>query len=129
MRAQRIPSEEQRRLVMECRSSGLTDYQWCLQHDIKPGTFYNWVRRLKEKGVNDIPSVSGKQEKAVPQEIVKIELTPPITKSQDERIGLPPEIPASFLEVNISGVSVKIPNGTDPKLLLYTLRLVKELSC
>ena len=31
---------------MECRRSGLSDYQWCEQHDIHPGTFYNWVSKL-----------------------------------------------------------------------------------
>ena len=45
MRSKRIPAEEQYRLIMECRQSGLTDHQWCVEHDIKPGTFYNWVKR------------------------------------------------------------------------------------
>ena len=47
MRSKRIPVEEQYRLIMECRQSGLTDHQWCVEHDIKPGTFYNWVKRLR----------------------------------------------------------------------------------
>ncbi len=50
MRSKRIPAEEQYRLIMECRQSGLTDHQWCVEHDIKPGTFYNWVKRLRQKG-------------------------------------------------------------------------------
>ena len=50
MRSKRIPTEEQYRLIMECRQSGLTDHQWCVEHDIKPGTFYNWVKRLRQKG-------------------------------------------------------------------------------
>ena len=53
MRATRIPAAEQYRLIMECRASGLTDYEWCLQHDIKPGTFYNWVKRLRQKDVQN----------------------------------------------------------------------------
>ena len=43
---QKIPAEEQYRLIMECRQSGLTDHQWCLGHDIKPVSFYNWVKQL-----------------------------------------------------------------------------------
>lgn len=39
------PAEEQYRLTMECRQSGLTDHQWCEEHDIKPSTFYNWVKK------------------------------------------------------------------------------------
>ena len=49
MRSKRIPAEEQYRLIMECRQSGLTDHQWYVEHDIKPGTFYNWVKRLRQK--------------------------------------------------------------------------------
>ena len=49
MKSKRIPVEEQYRLIMECRQSGLTDHQWCVEHDIKPGTFYNWVKRLRQK--------------------------------------------------------------------------------
>ena len=30
MRLPRVPVEEQYRLIMECRQSGLSDHQWCL---------------------------------------------------------------------------------------------------
>lgn len=58
MRANRIPTDEQYRLIMECRASGLTDYEWCLQHDIKPGTFYNWVKRLRQKCCPELPDAT-----------------------------------------------------------------------
>lgn len=56
MRAKPIPMEEQYKLVLECRQSGLSDYHWCLEHDIKPGTFYNWVKRLRKAGTYTIPA-------------------------------------------------------------------------
>ena len=59
MRSKRIPAEEQYRLIMECRQSGLTDHQWWVEHDIKPGTFYNWVKRLRQKGCVDLPASTG----------------------------------------------------------------------
>ncbi len=31
MRNKRIPAEEQYRPIMECRQSGLIDYQWCVE--------------------------------------------------------------------------------------------------
>jgi len=55
MNTQRRTAEEQYRLIMECRSSGLSDYQWCTEHDINPGTFYNWVKRLRKKACYEIP--------------------------------------------------------------------------
>lgn len=56
MRAKPVTADEQYRLIMERRSSGLTDYQWSLEHNIKQGTFYNWVKRLRQKGCSDILS-------------------------------------------------------------------------
>ena len=53
MRAKPVNADEQYRLIMECRASGLTDYQWCIEHGIKPGTFYNWVKRLRQKGCTE----------------------------------------------------------------------------
>ena len=49
MKTQRRTADEQYQLIMECRSSGLSDYQWCTEHNINPGTFYNWVKRLRKK--------------------------------------------------------------------------------
>lgn len=131
MRATRIPADEQIRLIMECRASGLTDHEWCLQNNIKPGTFYNWVKRLRQKGCNEIPAtmrgtVSHKQE------IVKIELTPPdsnetaISTVRDPGVY---SVQSGVMELSIAGAVLQIPNGTDPVLLRQTLHILKELSC
>ena len=58
MKTQRRTADEQYQLIMECRSSGLSDYQWCTEHNINPGTFYNWVKRLRKKACYDIPSAT-----------------------------------------------------------------------
>ena len=59
MQTERRTADEQYRLIMECRSSGLSDFQWCNEHGIKPGTFYNWVKRLRKKSCYDIPPATG----------------------------------------------------------------------
>jgi len=75
MRSKRIPAEKQYRLIMECRQSGLTDHQWCVEHDIKPGTFYNWVKRLRQKGCVDLPASTGSTYRAPEsQEVVRVDL-------------------------------------------------------
>ena len=75
MRSKRISTDEQYRLIIECRQSGLSDYQWCQMHDINPGTFYNWISRLRKHG-QAIPASScqTKQHFSSPQEVVKVEL-------------------------------------------------------
>ena len=49
-----LTQEERFELVMECRSSGLSDYQWCQEKGIHPGTFYNWIARFRKKGYPNI---------------------------------------------------------------------------
>ena len=131
MRAPRISADEQFRLIMECRASGLTDHEWCLQNDINPGTFYNCVKRLRQKGCTGIPDA---QKGHVPhrQEIVKIEITPPginesLISTVPDQNNLP--IQNGIMELSIAGAVLQIPNGTDPVLLRQTLHILKELSC
>lgn len=49
MLSAKVCAKEQYKLIMECLQSDLSVQQWCLDHDIKPGTFYNWVKRLPQK--------------------------------------------------------------------------------
>ena len=64
----KVSAEEQNKLIMECRQSGLSDQQWCLNRDIKPGTFYNWVKRLRQRGGYDIPAPAGSSYKEAPKQ-------------------------------------------------------------
>lgn len=76
MRAKRRMEQEQYDMIMECRQSGLSDHQCCLEHDINPGTFYNWVHRF-HKQVCEFPAPAGKDRfQAVHQEVVKMEIIP-----------------------------------------------------
>lgn len=51
----RVSADQQYQLIMDYRSSGLTDCHWCKAHGIHPGTFYNWVSRLQKKACHNIP--------------------------------------------------------------------------
>ena len=135
MRAKPVTADEQYRLIMECRSSGLTDYQWCLEHNIKPGTFYNWVKRLRQKGCSDIPSaVHGRN--PIKQEIVKINFQEPssprleteaISESIPYSASVLSEIPV--IELLMSGVTVRIPQGIDAGFLEQVLRALGRTLC
>ena len=137
MRSKRIPTKEQYHLIMECRQSGLTDHQWCMEHDIKPGTFYNWVKRLRKKSCVDLPASTGRSYR-VPesQEVVRMDFRDTDTLSYKQPLN---RIPVSTKRNNISvakpmKLSVgsflfTIPNGTDPQLLAQTLCIVKKLEC
>ena len=125
MRSPRVPAEEQYRLIMECRKSGLSDHQWCLNNDINPGTFYNWVSRLRKSNSVDIPD-KNPVSAYVPadQEVVKIEMN-----SLSASNAIDNSTDASVMELVIGSTGLRIPNGTDPMLLAKTIRILAELSC
>lgn len=131
MRAKRISSDEQFRLIMECRQSGLSDYQWCQANDINPGTFYNWISRLRRKGMVIPGSVATTEPTAAElQEVVKVELIPdhafmpkrpvsndclvhdPATMHQKE--------PA--VEILLGNSTIRFFRGADRELIEATLR-------
>lgn len=49
-RKSRVPKEEQLKLINECRTSGMTDTDWCREHGIAVSTFYckRQIMRLVE---------------------------------------------------------------------------------
>ena len=110
MRAPRVPVEEQYRLIMECRKSGLSDHQWCLNNDINPGTFYNWVKRLRKNGCGDIPEKIEMNSISVPTDM---------NKNTD----------TAAMELMIGNMNLRISNETDPLLLAKTIQILAELSC
>ena len=135
MRAKPVTADEQYRLIMECRSSGLTDYQWCLEHNIKPGTFYNWIKRLRQKGCFNIPSADHGRD-PIKQEIVKINFQEPSApRLEAEAISGSIPYPASVsseipvIELFMSGVTVRIPQGTDAGFLEQVLKTLGRTLC
>ena len=141
----KVSRDEQIRLIHECRSSGMSDSQWCLQHGIRPGTFYNWVSRIKKKGDAYIPAPGGAAEywpEAKP-DIVQINLVREDAKSiaDSQEIAKPigpalpsqPEhsitIPAPVMELELNRAKLRISNGTDPELLLQVLQILRGAAC
>lgn len=135
MRANPISREAQYKLIMECRSSGLSDCQWCIEHGIKPGTFYNWVKRLRKTGCADLPAPAGRSSYNSPkQEVVKLErqLKPEVVQAPEAVIPEPviaktEAVPS--IELLLSGVAVRIRNDADPELLEKTLYCLRRLQC
>lgn len=69
-----VRKPEQIKLIMECRRSGLSDYQWCQSQGINPGTFYNWVSKLRKAGYTIPDSESKTSGVPVRQEVVRLNL-------------------------------------------------------
>lgn len=134
----RVPADMQYQLIMECRSSGLTDFQWCKEHGIHPGTFYNWVSRLRKKACCGIPESISKVEPAPSpaQDVVRLNFNPkaerpesmfPVQPALEDPYRIP-EISAS-IEISLGSATIRIANGADPAILGYILSLMGGTVC
>ena len=133
MRAKRRTEQEQYDIIMECRQSGLSDHQWCLEHDINPGTFYNWVRRFRKQAC-EFPAPAGKDRfQAVHQEVVKMEIIPDHPSDFFKQPSMEDSVeitkPVAAMELQIGKAVLRISNQTDPRLLEQTLKLLGAFSC
>ena len=127
MRAKRVSRDEQFRLIMECRGSGLSDYQWCMINDILPGTFYMWISRLRKAGYTIPDSAAGQKVIPVVQEVVRL----PVIDSEtaDNRIVTqnandPTTAPQTAVEIELAGMIIRIHNKADTEMIRSVLRIV-----
>lgn len=132
MRAARVSLQRQYELIMECRSSGMSDSQWCIQHGIKPSTFYNWISRLRKKSCFEIPesSCGMKLISSPKQEIVKLEIMPEAdptiidSTSKDVVYNSSPSI-----EVTLGKATIRLSNAADPVLTKEIIQSLGDFLC
>ena len=131
MNCRNLSPEERFDLIMECRSSGLTDHQWLLEHEIAPSTFYNWISRFRRNGypnVNDIPEPlkQGSAHKAQHQEVVKINVIPDRQEILEQNTPTHPLRTAAemlpVIEITSGGTTVRLTNDASPALLAVVMQ-------
>lgn len=121
-----VRKDEQIRLIMECRQSGLSDYQWCQRNGIKPGTFYNWVSKLRKSGYTFPDSKSKSVGAESVQDVVKVNLVEhEISNSSMEQNACPiPYENESVIaaELLVGNIRLRIFNGAESQLIQNTLQ-------
>lgn len=128
-----VRKNEQIKLIMECRKSGLSDYQWCKTQGIHPGTFYNWVSKLRKKGYSFSESESKNPGAEVKQEVVKVDLleheVPTSTRMEQNVSFLAEQTPPCIAaEVQLGAMTLRLFNGADPMVIQDTLKCIGGIS-
>ena len=128
-----VRKPEQIRLIMECRQSGLSDYQWCRKQGINPGTFYNWVSKLRKAGYTIPDSESKTSGVPVRQEVVKLDLaeheisTPAVVEQNVSHLALP-DIPCIAAEIECGNIKVRLFNGADTTVIQNIIQCIGGMS-
>ncbi len=114
-------------LVQECRTSGLSDKEWCNLHHIHRSNLYYHIRKLRSRACavpdGSVPSLPNIQE------VVRIPLT-----SLESRVV--PEIPRqntwsganeTAIRINFHGISLEITNTAASDTITNTISALQRL--
>lgn len=139
-----MSDEEWFNFLKECRSSGMSDKDWCIMHGIHPSTLYKVIKRLRQKTCN----IPDHEDKTFPlkQEVVEvasIDDNGVITKPQvqetmpstDEKIPMlpfaptanEPQLDATVRIVMPSGVKVEMSNNANAATIRNILGVLQTL--
>ena len=135
MKTNRLTYAQRYQLICECKASGLSDSQWCIEHGIKPSTFYNWYARLRAKGYTDFPEsarYAGPNDSF--QEVVKLDVINPDatlpalpTNTIEQSDAITNKHMA--IEISIGNATIKISNDVNPVLLKSLIEGLGGVSC
>ena len=120
--------EEWFRIINECRRSGLSDSQWCKQHDIRESTFFCAVSRLRKKAYaipNRDKSTDILPDSLPKQDVVRIDIEPePLQLSRPEQMQVMPAVyldNSHTIEIDVHGINIRVFNSVDRELLKTVL--------
>ena len=109
-------------LISECRSSGLSDKDWCMEHQIGISTFYYHVKRLRNKACS-IPSAVSAVIPCQKQEVVELNFNPvselPIHRSSEEV--------TAAAKISMHGIQIEITNAAAESTIIQTLTALQKL--
>ena len=88
-------------VVQECRSSGLTNREYCRQRGISEKSFYYWLRKFR-----------GQMAEAAGPQIVQLES---------------PVISTDMLQIQYRGAELRLPAGVDMDAVSVLLRAIQSL--
>ena len=106
-------------LITQCRSSGLTDRQRCIENGIPVSTFYHHVRALRKKACAVPEAVDDSAQK---QEVVQIPLWE-TEQNPSDHVALPG--PSVCLEMQ--GIRVEIHEQAGADVIRNTLLALRQL--
>lgn len=106
--------------IQKCRTSGLSDYEWCRQNGISTSSFYYNVRRLRMKACS-APAASQK-------ETEKQEVVPVLYNELPEIEAAAPENDTIHtVRIDYNGMSLFISNDAQEDVIAAVLKAARQL--
>ena len=104
-------------IIQECRSSGQTISSWCATHNVKPQSYYYWLKIVRTAACESLPAL-----KFDNQEIVAVKVPSHRTASEPEAQNY-----ASHIILRVGTVTLELHNGASTDLIESTLKAVANV--
>ena len=101
-----------RERIEECRQSGLSVKEWCLQNGLKNTSYHYWVKKFRIM----------EQQEAEDTIFAEVVLLPENKNSTKETVSMKAEFSLSF-----GDYSIGIPNGFNPITLAELVKVLRKL--
>ena len=119
-------SAEWEELIRKCKSSGLSDYEWCRRNEVPQSSFYRNLKKFhgttitetaKECPAGNVPAV---QQEVVPLKLIgESEVPKPMVSCKSD------PVPAARLQVN--GMTIDLFSNADPSFISGILKAVSSI--
>ena len=126
-RQKRRSDQEWLALFQECRTSGMTDKDWCEMNGISASSFYNKISKLRKKNY-DILTASKVSTRSV-QEVVPLKIVDETSSTYECRNSVASQL-AEFVPavvIHAKNLSIQISNDAAKDTILRTLLAVEQL--
>lgn len=110
-------------LINECRSSGLSDKNWCQEKSIPISTFYNRIRHLRKKACVIPPTSS--DSKQLPQQVVPVTIIDdPAPVCHEATVQ---DLAAPAVTLYVGGCHLEINNHAAPETIRTIISALQQL--
>lgn len=117
--------EAWKKIITQCRTSGLCASEYIRQNNISEGKYYYWLRIIREDLVNQMPnSISAPQKSASNQKTTFA----PVPLQQIQPIAQDKEFPKKSLMLYCDKFQIEVTEDTSCKLLEMTIAALQAVS-
>ena len=106
------------KIIADCQSSPLTVKAWCEANGICPKTYYYWLRKVRQRTLENLPACQNDDLSTVPAENLptfsKLEVQPPAKGIQ------------AAVVVHLPQATIEVASGTDQQTLEAVLLALRS---
>lgn len=109
------------KIIKECHSSGENITSWCRNNNIKPNTYYYWLKKIRAAACKALPSINTQKQ------IVPLDMSKLTTSNSIDAEYVSSETYHSDIIIRFGSVVLEIRNTASPTLIENTIKVIQNV--